>query len=345
MNNLIEKDVFELPADGWFHLAPSGEHIHPATGVTQVIDDAALQAICAQFEAASSLPGFSGALIDYDHFSYDPRRPSEAAGWIVALKAETGPTPQPGLWARIRWTPEGRSAVEAGRYRFLSPVWLAGDCETLDAAGRKRLRPLRLDSAGLTNNPNLKDLAPLSNRNSPFENQFHSNITLNNQDKDSMKNMQNIHQALGLSPEAAEEQAVTEIVQLKNRATAAESRIRALTEENQALAALRADADLERFQNRFSPAARDKWRAALLANRQATLELLESLPVPASLPNTQAPQHLRAATKTPDSRPLANRAAEQRQAVLEYKSRHQCGWQQAWDALRSQTPELFNGQP
>lgn len=343
MNKLLPDDAFKLPADGWFHLAPRGEHIHPATGVTQVIDDRAVRTICANFQTTSTLPGFSGALIDYDHFSYDPRRPSEAAGWIVALKAESGPAPQPGLWARIRWTAEGRAAVEAGRYRFLSPVWLAGDCETLDAADRRRMRPLRLDSAGLTNNPNLKDLAPLSNRNSPSENQFHSNITLNNKNKNSMKNMQNIHQALGLSPEAAEEQAVIEIVQLKNRATAAESRICALTEENQALAALRAEADLERFQNRFAPAASVKWRAALLANRQATLELLESLPVPTQIPAT--PQHLRTAAKTPDNRPLANRAAGQRQAVMEYKSRHQCGWQQAWDALRSQTPELFNGQP
>jgi phage I-like protein len=341
MNNLLEKDVFELPADGWFHLASRGDHIHPGTGVTQVIDDVALQAICAQFQAAAAMPGFSGALVDYDHFSYDPRRPSEAAGWIIALKTEPGPIPQPGLWARIRWTPEGRNAVQAGRYRFLSPVWLTGDCEALNDTDRKRMRPLRLDSAGLTNNPNLKDLAPLSNRNNRdagSQNPFLPNLNTNN--KNSMKN---IHQALGLAPEAAEEQAVTEIIQLKNRATAAESRIRVLTEENQALAALRADADLERFQSRFAPAARDKWRAALLANRQATLELLESLSVPTQLP--AVPQHLRAAAKTPDNRPLANRALEQRQAVLEYKARHQCGWQQAWDALRSQTPELFNGQP
>jgi phage I-like protein len=341
MNNPIDNEVFELPADGWFHLAPRGEHIHPATGVTQVIDEAALRAICQNFQAAAALPGFSGALVDYDHFSYDPRRPSEAAGWIVALKAESGPVPQPGLWARIRWTPEGRNAVQAGRYRFLSPVWLVGDCKALNDADRKRMRPLRLDSAGLTNNPNLKDLAPLSNRNNRDagpQNPFLPN--LNNNNKNSMKNIQ---QALGLGPEAAEEQAVAEITQLKNRATAAESRIRVLAEENQALAALRAEADLDRFQNRFAPAARDKWRTALLANRQTTLELLESLSVPTSLPPVS--QHLRAATKTPDIRPLANRAAEQRQAVLEYKARHQCGWQQAWDALRSQTPELFSGQP
>lgn len=340
MNNPLDNDVFKLPDDGWFHLAPFGEHLHPATGVTQVIDDAALRAICENFQTASAMPGFSGALIDYDHFSYDPRRPSEAAGWIIALKTESGPAPQPGLWARIRWTPEGKSAVEAGRYRFLSPVWLTADCEPLDAEDRKRLRPLRLDSAGLTNNPNLKDLAPLSNRTGGSQSQFLPNINLNKNKKNCMKNIQ---QALGLSPEAAEEQAVTEIIQLKNRASAAEMRIRVLTEENQALAGLRAEADLDRFQNRFSPAAREKWRAALLANRQATLELLESLPVPTSLPTP--PQHLRAATKTPDHHPLLNRAAAQRQAVLEYKARHQCGWQQAWDALRTQSPELFNGQP
>jgi phage I-like protein len=340
MNKPLENDTFELPVDGWFHLAPRGEHIHPATGVTQVIDEAALRSICRNFQAAAALPGFSGALVDYDHFSYDPRRPSEAAGWIIALKVEPGPTPQPGLWARIRWTPEGRAAVQAGRYRFLSPVWLTGDCEVLNDAERKRMRPLRLDSAGLTNNPNLKDLAPLSNRNAGSQNPFPPNLNNNNKN-----NMNNIQQALGLGPEAAEEQAVAEITQLKNRLTAAETRIHALTDENNALAALRADADLDRFQNRFASEARGKWRAALLANRQAAIELLESLPVPASLPGTLAPQHLRAATKTPDIHPLANRATEQRRAVLEYKTRHQCGWQQAWDDLRSQAPELFSGQP
>ena len=66
-----------------------------------------------------------------------------------------------GLWAQIRWSDVGEEAVKGGRYRFLSPVWARRDCVDL---GDGRVRPVRLLNAAVTNDPNLKGLRPLSNR-------------------------------------------------------------------------------------------------------------------------------------------------------------------------------------
>jgi len=43
---------FELPKDGWYHIAPIGEFAHP-TGIIQVIDPAALEAMKNRFDEES----------------------------------------------------------------------------------------------------------------------------------------------------------------------------------------------------------------------------------------------------------------------------------------------------
>ena len=114
-------------------------------------------------------------MIDFDHFSYDPGRSSEAAGWLQALERRAD-----GLWGRIKWSDKGEEAVTNGRYRFVSPTWLREDCEVVsvptespsgdsprrspdgnpdDSNPKQALRPLRLDSLALTNSPNLRGMA------------------------------------------------------------------------------------------------------------------------------------------------------------------------------------------
>ncbi len=104
MNTLIlNRETFELARDGWYQIAPLGEFAHAATGVVQVVDRAACEAMVNRFgEEAGTQPfdklraeRFAGLLVDFDHFSLDGEKRSEAAGWIVALeyrapKAETG---------------------------------------------------------------------------------------------------------------------------------------------------------------------------------------------------------------------------------------------------------------
>jgi len=166
LNHAAPGDKWALPKDGWCQIAPLGEYAH-SSGVVQVIDAKAIEAMVAAFLGRAGSTGSSAALleerhgsdhilVDYDHFSYQEGNASEAAGWITQLEARGD-----GLWGKVRWTPEGEAALTEGRYRFLSPVWLAGEVEQLGAG---RIRPLRLDSAGLTNHPNLRGMVPLSNR-------------------------------------------------------------------------------------------------------------------------------------------------------------------------------------
>ena len=146
---------FELPKDGWYHIAPIGEFAHP-TGIIQVIDPAALEAMKNRFDEESQEENFPGLLFDFDHFSNDPKAKSEAAGWIMELQNRAD-----GLWARVNWSKSGQAALVGGDYRLASPVWNRSDCEDL---GGGKFRPTRLDRCALTNDPNLKGMVPLSNR-------------------------------------------------------------------------------------------------------------------------------------------------------------------------------------
>ena len=152
---LMNRDGFQVPADGFYQIAPLGEFGHAQAGLVQVVDAEACAAMVNRFTEDAKAPNFAGLLVDFDHFSLDGEKKSEAAGWITALENRDG-----GLFAKIRWSDVGDAAVKGGRYRFLSPVWARGDCADL---GNGRVRPLRLLNAAVTNDPNLKGMQPLSN--------------------------------------------------------------------------------------------------------------------------------------------------------------------------------------
>jgi len=75
-------NTFVLAADGWVQVTPCGEFPHVGAGVTQVIDRAACDRIAADFNGSKSDAIFPGVLVDFDHFSLDTEKSSEAAGWI-----------------------------------------------------------------------------------------------------------------------------------------------------------------------------------------------------------------------------------------------------------------------
>ena len=154
------KALFKTDPGGWIHIAPFGEHPH-SCGVVQVIDRKACDAMVAALEARRVKEGetFAGVLLDYDHFSMDTDKPSEAAGWIVELAVRDD-----GLWGRVRWTDTGLKAVEGGRYRLVSAVFPGvNELEVVDEKLNKR-RPLELRSCALTNEPNIKGAKPIANR-------------------------------------------------------------------------------------------------------------------------------------------------------------------------------------
>ena len=151
-----DKD-FILAGDGWVQVTPCGEFPHVGAGVTQVIDREACDRIAADFNCRKSDANFPGVLVDFDHFSLDTEKSSEAAGWISDLESR-----DTGLWARVRWSDAGLSAVRGGRFRLMSPVFPAPDaCEDL---GGGKIRPVMLVSVALTNEPNIKGGKPIANR-------------------------------------------------------------------------------------------------------------------------------------------------------------------------------------
>lgn len=141
---------FLMPADNLIQIVPLGEFEHSGSGLTQVLDRVGIETMAAQF-------GNDGGerLVDFDHESLNSDRRTTAAGWLQSVQARAD-----GLWGLIRWSKSGLDAVRGGDYKFISPVFLPSECESL---GNSRVRPLRLESAGLTNRPNLK-IAALTNR-------------------------------------------------------------------------------------------------------------------------------------------------------------------------------------
>jgi len=340
--NLILNRNFELPEDGWYQLAPLGEFPHAAAGITQIIDEAACGQMVSAFETVKNSSGnFPGLLIDFDHFSLDAAKHSEAAGWITDLKfvssvPQASSLPQSptsnsshstthnlhgGLFAQIRWTDTGEAAVKGGRYRFLSPVWAKSDCEDL---GNDRLRPVRLLNAAVTNDPNLKGILPLSNRSeslpkaSSLKPQASSSFDSASLDKNTNKetHMQPAIDALlnklSLPADTAEADILTaienmaapdDVAALTNRAETAEQSLADLQG-----AQLESDADAFLEDNAALIENRDEVRAQFIENRSLTEAVFQNLKLPqASSLQPQASSATRKPLHNRDSKVSATR--------------------------------------
>ncbi len=142
--------AFEFPADNLYLIAPKGYHPHSESGMIQVIDEVAVEAMANAFKPGEEL------LVDFDHESWSKDKRTVAAGWIQNLEGRSG-----GLYAEIRWSRCGKEALGGGDYRFLSPVWTLNNCRQIDET---HIRPMALTDAGITNRPNLRGMAALSNR-------------------------------------------------------------------------------------------------------------------------------------------------------------------------------------
>jgi len=298
--NLILNRNFELPEDGWYQLAPLGEFPHAAAGITQIIDEAACGQMVSAFETVkNSSDNFPGLLIDFDHFSLDADKRSEAAGWITDLKFMPNSTGS-GLFAQIRWTDTGEAAVKGGRYRFLSPVWAKSDCEDL---GNERLRPVRLLNAAVTNDPNLKGILPLSNRNpaEPVDSDSLSRSPLKNKETHMQPVLDALLNKLSLPADTVEADILTalenmtapdDVTALTNRAETAEQSLADLQG-----AQLESDADAFLEANAALIENRDEVRAQFIENRSLTEAVFKNLkePKPVVTPpaETRHPLHNR----------------------------------------------------
>lgn len=261
---LIANRDFKLPADGWMQLFAFGEVPGPIenpdgsiAAVVQVIDRPAGDAVLAAFRQTAAQPNFGGVLVDIDHFSLDPAKESRAAMWIDELDLR-----DTGMWFKSRVTNTGRTLLDGGDYRFISPV-LEFPPRTYRAG--ERVRPVALHSAGLTNDPRIKGGTPLSNRQTAATAARGEIPTT----------MKSVLTALGLADDASEQSAVAAVQTIKNRASDAEGKLATLTKERDELLGAQIESDLNEFSALIEN--RDEVKKQLLANRSGTLSLLRGL--------------------------------------------------------------------
>lgn len=219
-------------------LCPFGEY--QGQQRLQVCDRQAFEQVIADWREG----GAKEILMDFEHKSEVDKIDSDtrAAAWIANLAIDD----ERGLVGDLKFTDEGADAVANRRLRFLSPVW------PLDEEGR----PTHLKSVALTNTPNIP-VAPVLNKAQPGE--------VNVEDTKENENMDKIKKALGLAPEASEEDvlnAVTALVQKNKDAETA-----ALEKE--------ADAFAEANKLKLDPKV---CKAQYIANKEACKALVAAIP-------------------------------------------------------------------
>ena len=238
MNAPILNREFQHPADGWYHIEPTGEHANRTAGVVQVIDAPACEAIVNRFNAdadAGTLTHGHEMLIDHEHFSHDADKETRAFGWLTKLQNRDD-----GIYGQVRWSATGKAAVDGGDYRFFSTEYDPKDMAVLNTGNRKpetgkKIRPLALAGLTLTNRPNNKGGRPITNRDTLPEDPANSPAGAQADIQNRKNTMKQIATRLGLSADASEEAILGELTKLENRATTAEAQVAPLTVERDTL--------------------------------------------------------------------------------------------------------------
>jgi hypothetical protein len=277
--------------------AVGGGRIHFVQEVTQEV----LESLANDLNAKMATPDWTGVLLDFDHGSEDLDKSSEAAGWYKGpFVVRDG-----ALYAVPELTPQGADAIRSKRFKRLSPVL---SVPSRSVGEGKKIKPVRLVSVALTNKPNMPDLAPVANRQTPTQ----GSKPMNEQ----------LLKALGLAADATPEQAVEAVNVLNRKVTDLESLELARA----------ADAFVATHGAKFSDAA--KARELFVANRKAAEDAAALIAVPAKpAPETEARVLHRDQTKAPEgvvetpapsTVNVANRARE-------LCASRKLPWAQAWD--------------
>jgi len=185
-------------------LIPAGEFRardgRPADVDAWRMDAAAAATIIARAEAARG-----EFVIDYEHQTLkadENGQPAPAAGWFKRLEWREGS----GLWAvDVRWTERARAAIEAGEYRYISPVF---------QYDRRTGRVTGVLMAALTNYPALDGHSDLAAQ---------AAARFQTDQEDDTVDREQLIELLGLAADATDEQINEAIAVLKAKADAAEA--------------------------------------------------------------------------------------------------------------------------
>jgi phage I-like protein len=186
-------------------LVPAGEFRardgRPGDVESWKVDAAAAARLIAQAEAARG-----DFVIDYEHQTLNAEtngKPAPAAGWFKRLAWREGD----GLYATdVRWTERARALIEAGEYRYISPVF---------GYDRQSGTVTQLLMAALTNYPALDGHSDLAAR---------AAAKFSTTEEEHTMNREELIALLGLAENASDEQIKSAMTALKAKADAAKGK-------------------------------------------------------------------------------------------------------------------------
>lgn len=175
---LLAEQTLEASIPQWIHILPVGDvQTVDARGPYRALNLSAI--IAASFDAQPRIP------IDENHslhLAAGKGQPSPARGWIVEMDARAD-----GIWGRVEWSKTGREMMAERQYRSVSPV--------IQHTDKKEI--IAIEAVSLVNRPNLRGLTAL--------NMEHPTMTF----------MERLIEALGLTPDATEEDVIKAIAATK----------------------------------------------------------------------------------------------------------------------------------
>lgn len=341
---LILNRHFSLPEDGKFQIMPYGEfdgHLTDGTPIIQVLDQQAALNIEASMRRKREAAGdnWPGLLVDLEHRSLLPDGDTTAAAWVPDLEVR----PQ-GMFAAMNFTALGEPLVKGGQYRTLSPVFAL---EKVGQApdGRPRMRPVALDSIGLTNKPNLKGMKPITFCANGWEWFILKNKAVEAQQKGNA--MKEVLKALGLAEDADEAAVLAAVKALQEQAAANQQKDQELQTAQNRVRELEA-AEIAREADVFVAANAAKFekpgeiKELYIANKEATIKLVAAMKAPAPAKADPPPVAANRSMKTPDEHAEATLASNRETEVKRIMSENRSlTHSQAWAMAASQKPELF----
>jgi phage I-like protein len=205
-----------LLASGQAQLLPAGEFAardgRPGPGKSWKVTDAQGQLLA---DALNAITAKTPVVIDYEHQTLSAPtngQPAPAAGWIKHATWRPGE----GLFADVEWTAAARARIEAGEYRFISPVI------TFDSKGVIT----GVLMGALTNFPALLGMdAVVAQLNTLF------NLPPEHQETDMAALLVSLLAAIGLPAATSEAEALAAVSALTATATAARDGLAALRAE------------------------------------------------------------------------------------------------------------------
>lgn len=308
-------------ADGWIHVVPVGEFPGRLAGVQgkaaeilQVIDDEALNRIMAAFAEQAARPGFTGLLLDKEHFSHAASQSSEACAWIMKLENRAD-----GIWGLPEWTDMGKTLIEGKRYKRLSPSF------ALDRIADRRYRPVVLTDAALTNAANLP-LTPIQNREGGEEEETGMNELA-----------KLLRERLGLDAAADEAALIAAVKTAMDEAAAQKTKLAAL---EQSAVNREADAWCEKHKGKLIDVAAA--RKLFVENREAAEALIALVK-----PSEPEKRVLNRQDGQPPVRPVVEtgdvadkRATALNRAARNYRAQHpNATFEQAWEAAKEEVEQ------